>query len=519
MGTQQANVAEVMNSLSKLHGSLSTLKTQLTLPPEPREGKPVERSEFFKMITGFDEKFIKNFFKKFDLTSQEAVAQGKTKIAKEWVTVFYSLNNNLPLPDAQDWRDKIKTIQDWNDFRYACIRKFLEPGKDFQDPEKDIPHKIKKLKAVNGELLETGQPFQAGRFYELSLEELDKKVKEKESKEGKVATPGTFNIIQRGQDPEYKLTLLVDTGALQAKPENAHSVSQVASQFNGYEATGVYSPEDGITGFVSDKTQGPVASISAAPGTVQRIHYVFYDKKTKPDTWRQTETHQIELLDKTPLKCVHGYVDLNQKNPDQATIDAAYKQIKIGLQKDTQVTFGLMLGDKHIPINDPKQIIHQVFTAAVNCGNTSGSTNLKIYKGSNGTEEQKKAIHIAKRILDAAYEGTIKAAYAFGKKKVFLTLIGGGAFQNQLSWILDAINKNIPFIKEKGLEVHLIIFSATSGLNPKFYDQLKEEMPTLLKMVNGTNGVYKFYYFDDEKPVEKILKTQADLDAVQNVLA
>jgi len=505
-----ANVIQLTNALTTLQEKLRDLQAQLSVNPEPREGKAVSRDQFFKDITGFDELF-------FTLLCKTATYQ------IQFLPIYFELNHHyLPLSDGKKWgKEKEFTAHDWDTFRNECFAKFFDPGEDKKDPEKDIPHKIKKLKAENGALIETGERYQAGRFYEFSLEYLDKKVKEKEVKEGKIAAQGTFNIIQRGHDPAYKLTTFVDTGSLQAKIENRGAVFQVASQFNGYEATGVYSPEAaGITSFTSDLTQGPVASISATPGTIQRIDYVFYNKTTDPVSWRQTKNKQIELLDKTPLKVTHGYVDLNQSNPDLTEQD--YKNIKIGFQKDTQVTFGLMNGksNMHIPINDPQQIIHQVFTAAVNCGNTSGATNVEIYKGSNGDAAQKTAIKTAQRILDAAYEGTIKVAYAFGKKKVFLTLIGGGAFQNQLSWILGAINKNIPFIKAKGLEVYLVIFSATSGLNPTFIDQLQTEMPTLLKMVAETGGTYSLHYIDNsDKPEKKILKTEQDIKDVQEVVA
>lgn len=87
----------------------------------------------------------------------------------------------------------------------------------------------------------------------------------------------------------------------------------------------------------------------------------------------------------------------------------------------------------------------------------------------------------------AAYERTIKAAIAFGNKKVFLTLVGCGVFNNELAWVADAVERCKKDIQDYGLEVTLIVYDANSrqdGTFPPFLERMK-------LLVNETHGSYK----------------------------
>ena len=62
-----------------------------------------------------------------------------------------------------------------------------------------------------------------------------------------------------------------DVAAKHALPANRHATFQVASQFNCLEFVGPsVTPEDGITGYVRDRTQGPACSIACGPATAYR---------------------------------------------------------------------------------------------------------------------------------------------------------------------------------------------------------------------------------------------------------
>ena len=65
-----------------------------------------------------------------------------------------------------------------------------------------------------------------------------------------------------------------DVSELHANPEYRHATFQAASQFNCLEFVGPnVTPEDGITGYVHDKTQGPACSIACGAGTAYRNYF------------------------------------------------------------------------------------------------------------------------------------------------------------------------------------------------------------------------------------------------------
>merc|ERR1712048_312980 len=65
-----------------------------------------------------------------------------------------------------------------------------------------------------------------------------------------------------------------DAAALHAAPENHSATFQVASQFNCLEFVGPQVvPEDGVTGYRNDRTQGPACSIACGPATVFRNYF------------------------------------------------------------------------------------------------------------------------------------------------------------------------------------------------------------------------------------------------------
>lgn len=45
-----------------------------------------------------------------------------------------------------------------------------------------------------------------------------------------------------------------------------------------------------------------------------------------------------------------------------------------------------------------------------------------------------------------------------GNNRVFLTLVGGGAFGNHFSWIFDAIRKAFDKFKETNLDVRIVSY-------------------------------------------------------------
>jgi hypothetical protein len=291
--------------------------------------------------------------------------------------------------------------------------------------------------------------FPCGHFEELSIKYL-KDQTESLAKPG----GGTFNVIKGGS---------LDVAEFQADPANAGAVFQVASNFNGLE-TLPNTPSietQHLTSYTTDNTQGPSASISAASGLVFRRYFLFH--KTYQDqpvnTWGQMDSgdRQVNFLSDLTSKQEYpsmskvGYVLLSAgMNPPKEEGD--YKKIKVGYHANTGVTFGARAaGGRHEILASPYHTIDQVFTAAVDFGT-------KNYSMRNDAV----SIQWGKTILNAAYEGTFRGAFLHGRKKVFLTLIGGGVFGNEFSDICAAIVGMKDFIQESGLEVTLIWREADS---------------------------------------------------------
>ena len=73
-------------------------------------------------------------------------------------------------------------------------------------------------------------------------------------------------------------------------PECAGALIQVASQFNVLEMTGPsVSPEEGVTIYVHDRTQGPARAIAAGAATIYRNYFV-----PVASDIGQTSTRQID---------------------------------------------------------------------------------------------------------------------------------------------------------------------------------------------------------------------------------
>ena len=66
-----------------------------------------------------------------------------------------------------------------------------------------------------------------------------------------------------------------DAGALHSTPEHAGALFQVASQFNLLEMTSPHvRPEDGVSRYADDHTQGPACAMAAGAATIYRNYFV-----------------------------------------------------------------------------------------------------------------------------------------------------------------------------------------------------------------------------------------------------
>lgn len=244
-----------------------------------------------------------------------------------------------------------------------------------------------------------------------------------------------------------------DVLQLHALPENEGAMFQVASQLNCLEFAGPEEiPEDGVTQYATDPTQGPACSIAAAAATVVRNYFVEVD-----GTPGQTHDRQLNNLDALQARLgpagelveVHnGYTFSDDTRLHELAGELARHdrerlmgEIKIGVQTGVGVTFA----ERYVEPQRPQRV-SQAFCSALSCGYSGGSNALWA--------------PLATLVLDAAYEATlwaavIDAATGQGSGKVWLTFIGGGVFGNEKSWIADAIARALGVTRGYDLDVRI----------------------------------------------------------------
>jgi hypothetical protein len=165
-----------------------------------------------------------------------------------------------------------------------------------------------------------------------------------------------------------------EVSVLQALEENCYATFQVASQFNCLEFVGPrVVPEDGITGYVFDRTQGPASTISCGPATAYRNYFVPFSDGIGQNRNRMLNTLQdvSDAVGNNPsgryFRMLGGYTlatddglghlnrHLSSLSPSQ--LKEIFDLLRIGVHNDVQVTSSHW--GAHM-IKDRIQLINQV---------------------------------------------------------------------------------------------------------------------------------------------------------------
>lgn len=217
---------------------------------------------------------------------------------------------------------------------------------------------------------------------------------------------------------------------------NPGAVFQAASQMNALEfPSSSVVPEDGITNYVSDRTQGPACALACAAGTLYRNYFHPMKREGEPEQLGQTADLQInnlDVLEKFLENDVYNYWDVKNGYvfSDEKRLAALRERfgsipaeeitdrIKIGLQANVGVTDA---------IEDVR--VTQAYCSALSCA----------YSGV-GVDHWEP---FATLVLDGMYEATILSALLNreNSKDVFLTFLGGGVFGNKREWIANSIGR------------------------------------------------------------------------------
>jgi hypothetical protein len=304
-----------------------------------------------------------------------------------------------------------------------------------------------RLAIENGELVSrvNGKRHGVGRLEVASLRDLRQRARG-------VASPDRRTALRN---------VVGEARALHCDPSHAGALFQVASQFNLLEMAGPHAcPEDGVTRYANDPTQGPACAIAAGAATIYRNYFHPVDGAEG-----QTRTRQIDgllpigqalsrALGRPPsslwtmrngyaLCTPEGLADIckHLRGCDEAARDELRQLLCIGLHHDVEVT------DLDGP---PRHQVSQAFCSALPIGYT---------------QIPKIAWEpFARLVLEASYEATLLAAHCDhaggGSNKVFLTSVGGGVFGNDADWIDAAIERALGQVRHSGLDVTIVGYKA-----------------------------------------------------------
>lgn len=244
-----------------------------------------------------------------------------------------------------------------------------------------------------------------------------------------------------------------DVRRMHGDPAHHSALFQVASQFNLLEMTGPgVTPEDGITRYGGDHTQGPACAMAAAAATVYRNYFVPIDGHLG-----QSRHRQIDCLSDLGAKLGNdanelwvmrnGYalstedglaaIARTLDSLDARGIDGLRDLIRIGIHSRVQVTDV-----------EEDQLVSQAFCSAL-------PVSYSHIPSGRWTS-------FATLVLEAAYEATLWAAVInardTGSRVVFLTSLGGGAFGNEQPWIHHAMRRALTQLAEVGLDVRVVSY-------------------------------------------------------------
>ncbi|MBL3656913.1 hypothetical protein [Fulvivirga sediminis] len=268
-------------------------------------------------------------------------------------------------------------------------------------------------------------------------------------------------------DGEIHLEEVVgNIGNIHADPSNAGALFQAASQFNLLEMVGPQvTPEQGISGYEHDLTQGPACAIACGAGTIYRSYFASVGNQIGQSEHKQIDC--LELIDaalknegKNLWKMSNGYAMFTQEGLLQTNAilskftkterETLKDQLKIGVQWNTEVT-----------ISSNKQLVSQAYCSALPVA----------YSRLEPIYWEK----FARIILEATYEATLYAALLnrdnTGCNKVFLTLVGGGAFGNDSGWILDSLRLALSKFKNTSLDVKIVSYEQSCPLIKDLIDK------------------------------------------------
>jgi len=182
------------------------------------------------------------------------------------------------------------------------------------------------------------------------------------------------------------------------------------------------SPVDGELGQIADRQIDCLVDLSTALGNTEEM------------LWQMRNGYALASRD--------GLTEIPEQleASTEKQRDRLREQLRIGIQWDTQVT-----------IRDSSHLVTQAYCSALPVAYSQHPSDLWE--------------SFARLVLEASYEATVCAAILnvqeTGNKRVFLTLLGGGAFGNRTDWIMDSIERALRLYGDRDLEVAIVSYGTS----------------------------------------------------------
>lgn len=271
----------------------------------------------------------------------------------------------------------------------------------------------------------------------------------------------------RGGGLPGRLKFRVITGDVRRLHHSAEYVGalfQVASQFNLLEmVSSNVTPEDGVTRYEGDHTQGPACALAAGAATIYRNYFAAVGNGEGQTSERQLDGlsdvgHELARAVGRPVEELwsmrNGYavcsrsgldsISEHLKSIDPTQVRLIADKLRIGLHWDVEVTDG---------VKPPRHLVSQAFCSAL---------PVRYFPETPAAHWQP----FARLVLQAAYEATMWAAVLNAQRRasnvVLLTRLGGGAFGNEDRWINDAIRRALQRAVGFSLDVRIVSYGTPS---------------------------------------------------------
>lgn len=254
-----------------------------------------------------------------------------------------------------------------------------------------------------------------------------------------------------------------DVRKMHRSPENTGALFQVASQFNLLEMVSPsITPEQGVTRYQHDHTQGPACAIAAGAATIYRNYFAPIGGSHGQTTERQFDgltdlgaalgsalSKPVEALwsmqngyalcTRTGLDAIAEHLGALQREQ----LEALRGKLRIGIHREVEVTDAQ---GENLPL------VSQAFCSALPVAYTHVPPDYWQ--------------PFASLVLEAAYEATMFAAVLNAQRGasnvVLLTQLGGGAFGNHDNWIHAAMQRALEMMSSFELDVKIMSYGTPS---------------------------------------------------------